>query len=265
MISLDFIREGVEALYGEHHSPPPHAYKYALLHVFSGTLLVLKERLRRAHPSLIFKDVARSGAPEAKTVDFDEALNRLEGAAGVKLEANERVMLRAVQTKRNALEHFEANLHLAEVNELVGKLVEFLERFLHEQLQESLFKYVSGDAGRQIADLAKVAERLRKAHLAEWSSRAKQYRRITKKRLRELADEAEVNLRDGGEELLECPTCSASSVAALESDIGICTEWDCREMCELASCERCGRPTVATSLGYCADCTAELQDRMDRD
>ena len=59
---LDFIREGVEALYAEEETsaPPPRAHKYALLHVFSGALLVLKERLRREHESLIFKDVSRS-------------------------------------------------------------------------------------------------------------------------------------------------------------------------------------------------------------
>jgi hypothetical protein len=55
---LDFIREGVEALYGEATTErAPNSHKYALLHIFSGTLLVLKERLRRAHLSLIFQKV----------------------------------------------------------------------------------------------------------------------------------------------------------------------------------------------------------------
>ena len=35
---------------------------------------MLKERLRRAHPSLIYKDVSKTGA-DAITVDFDQAIN----------------------------------------------------------------------------------------------------------------------------------------------------------------------------------------------
>jgi hypothetical protein len=261
---LDFIREGVEALYGDQGGPAPNAHKYALLHVFSGTLLVLKERLRRAHPSLIFKDVAKGGAPEAKTVDFDEVVNRLEGAAGVKLQQDEKTMLRAVQTKRNALEHFEAHLKLNEVNSLVGELVEFLERFLREQLQESIFTHVSSTAGRELAELQKIAEHLRKERNSEWRSRAKRYDRITRKKLRELAESGD-DIRDGGDGLLDCSTCNANSVAILEPDIGICTVWECRELVMLATCDRCGRTATVSEWGHCPDCVAEMQDRMDRD
>ena len=52
---IDFICAGVE--YFLHDEPDPRSHKYAVLYLFSGLLLLLKERLRREHPSLIFKEI----------------------------------------------------------------------------------------------------------------------------------------------------------------------------------------------------------------
>jgi hypothetical protein len=264
---LDFIREGVESLYGDHRArPEPKAYKYALLHIFSGTLLVLKERLRRAHPSLIFQKVAESGKAAAKTVDFDEVINRLEGAVAVKLDHADRALLRDVQAKRNALEHFEANLELDEVNSSVGGLVDFLERFLHDELEESLLRHVSGAAARELKDLQGIAQRLRERHAAEWSERIKPYRKISRRKLAELAEQGEYHPKHNPDaRLYECPQCSEESVAIAERDIGICTAWECREIVMIEDCERCGGGIVLPGEAFCADCTSYMQYQMDQD
>ncbi|HVY29666.1 MAG TPA: hypothetical protein VHB79_24065 [Polyangiaceae bacterium] len=262
---LDFIREGVEALYGEFTRPEPHAYKYALLHIFSGTLLVLKERLRQAHPSLIFQKVADANKPGAHTVDFGEVINRLEGAVGIALSKDDRKLLHDVRDQRNAIEHYEANLELKEVNARVGELVDFLERFLHDHLKESLLAHLSGDAARDVAELAGVAKRLRERRKAEWQQRAQKYAKISKRKLTELAEENEYHPKhnpDGG--LRACPSCWTESVAIVERDIGICTNGDCREVHMLSDCHRCDGFTFGEGL-FCEECSSYIQYQMDKD
>ena len=262
---LDFIGEGIEALYGDYEKPQPKAYKYALLHIFSGTLLVLKEALRRAHPSLIFQKVAEAGKPGAHTVDFGEVVSRLEGAIGIPLSKEDRKLLHEVRDQRNAIEHYEAHLELKQVNARVGELVDFLERFLHDHLQESLLGHLSGHAAREVADLAGVAKRLRERHEAEWRVRAARYEKITKKKLAELAEQGDYHPKHNPDaRLLECPECGRESVAEAEEGIGICTEWSCRELHMLESCDSCGATAIINGV-YCGDCEAHIAYRMAKD
>lgn len=263
---LDFISEGVEPLYGERGArPEPREYKYALLHIFSGTLLVLKERLRRAHPSLIFKKVEESGKPDARTVDFDEVINRLEGAAGVKLQQSDRAMLREVQRKRNALEHFEANLELKEVDARVGELVDFLERFLHDELQESLLGHVSSAAARELKELQGIAQRHRERQHAAWLERITPYLKISRKKLAELAEQGDYHPKHNPDaRLYECQECGQESVAIAERNVGICTIWKCRKVHELDDCDRCGGVMFAGDV-FCGECSSYHRYLMEKD
>jgi hypothetical protein len=127
------------------------------------------------------------------------------------LRGEDKKLLRNVQQRRNALEHYEANLELDEVNRLVGELVDFLERFLHEQLGESLFKHVSGVEGRKIAELAKVAERLRTHRRAEWSARAARYQQLPDEKLEELAEQGDYHPEHNPDAM----TCSIRARAAV--------------------------------------------------
>jgi hypothetical protein len=89
---LDFILKGIDELFDEEHVIREYStttdidssrYKYGVIHLFSGFLLLLKERLSRHVPELIFKGkisevkqkIAKGRTPN--TVDLDEALERL--------------------------------------------------------------------------------------------------------------------------------------------------------------------------------------------
>src|SRR5436189_30259 len=69
---IDFIRSGIENHFGQDESDSS-ARKYAVLHLFSGVLLILKERLRREHPSLIFEKVEDFGDDDRPTVSLSTA------------------------------------------------------------------------------------------------------------------------------------------------------------------------------------------------
>lgn len=262
---LDFIREGIEALYGADAGSRKTAPKYALLHVFSGTLLVLKERLRRGHPSLIFKDVADSPKLDPKTkeervpktVDFDEVLRRLEGAVGVAIAQTDRETLRKVQEERNRLEHYDAQLDLSRVDSLVGQLVDFLERFLHDELQEPLLSHLSTEAGGKVGALKSIAERARERRLAEWTQRAERRRHMTDEQLAALRaeyDNVYEHPKHGPDRaLFTCPNCGSESVGVVDGDVGVCTESDCREIHMISRCSRCSCETLSEG-GLCGDC-----------
>ena len=261
---LDFVREGVEALYRGEGTVPARAYKYALLHIFSGTLLILKEKLRRAHKSLVFADVANI-APGAKTIDFETTIARLTGAARVPLDRADQELLRKVQKQRNTIEHFEVSIPIQHADALVGELVDFLERFLREQLKGSLFKHVSREAGSRISELAKIAERLRKVDLARWSKLAAKYRRLTVAQLGKLANDHEYHPKhnpDGGAR--SCPFCGEESVVDVEAEVAVCTDRACKEVLRTVSCYRCGGTTF-DGTDFCDDCRSYIEYQRDQD
>lgn len=264
---LDFIREGVEQIYGEVAGREGlQAHKYALIHIFSGTLLILKERIRREHPSLIYKD-PKGG----NTIDFNTTLERLEHCANLKLDETSKRLLQRVQKKRNELEHYEVQLYLSDVNKWVGELVQFLDRFLKEELQASLLDHISSFAAHQVADLAGIAKRLERERLEAWNTRADKYRgrRMTKAKLKTLADAHRYDPQDPDFEPADfgdCPKCKEGMVVPLEPDIGICTHWPCRELHIIGSCDRCGQQTLhLTDFGWCQDCCGHMRDVMERD
>src|SRR5690606_29701900 len=137
-------------------------------HVFSGTLLVMKERLSRHNSQAIF-------TTPPKTVNFDELLKRLKNDASVTLEEYDRKLLRDVQTQRNKLEHYDAKLNLNKARALIGALVDFVHRFLDEQLQEDLLRHVHGVAAHELSEMKGIGERLRKKQIEEWKERASKY------------------------------------------------------------------------------------------
>lgn len=149
-------------------------------------------------------------------------------------------------------------LELREVNARVGDLVDFLERFMHDELDKPLLAYVSAVAAKQLQQLAGISRRLRERRLQEWRARIKRYRRIAKKQLARLAGKHRYDVPSP--ELHECPLCHGESVVLVEFDIGICTLWDCRELFMLEPCEHCGSTTFSGN-GCCKNCDATFSTR----
>lgn len=64
--ALDFILSAVEWAKGD----DVRSLKYAILHLSDGVELILKEKLRRDHWSLLFADVDKANENALKTGDF---------------------------------------------------------------------------------------------------------------------------------------------------------------------------------------------------
>ena len=137
---IDFIQSGVRFFL--HDEPDPVSHKYAILHLFSGLVLLLKERLKREHHSLIFKDVKEAGKSNAKTVDFDEVIVRLEACASVVFDDKAKRTLRTAQGLRNLIEHYELAVDVRQAQAIIGDLSELSYLFLRDQLDVRLENHV---------------------------------------------------------------------------------------------------------------------------
>lgn len=105
---LDFIASALKHL---KQQPSKRELKYAVLHLSAGIELILKERLKREHWSLVF-DKPESATKKAydtgdfSSVSFKPSLDRLVNICGIKLEEKQRTRLLRFRDMRNRLEHF---------------------------------------------------------------------------------------------------------------------------------------------------------------
>jgi len=153
---LDFIMKGLDELFGQDRMLinveatriDTRNYKYGITNLFAGFLLVLKERLSKHMPELIYigtiKDVRqklRSGKQIPNTVDLDEALERLEIGPRVVFTEEELAIIKRIQNFRNQFEHFKVDINKHQVQAEVTKFLDIIETFLKTQLNINLDRY----------------------------------------------------------------------------------------------------------------------------
>jgi PAS domain-containing protein len=259
--AIDFIQSGVR--YFLHDKPDPTIHKYAILHLFTGFVLLLKERLRREHRSLIFKDVRDVSKPNGKTVDFDEAVSRLESCAGVILSQKTLGVLRMAQGLRNKAEHYECVIELKHAQAVIGDLSDAVYHFMRDELDVSLRHKVKPEIWERMQYLKGISESLEKSRIEDWKQRADKYSGLDDEELQVLADSIESyhpKHNPDPDTFLECPECGEETVVQTkDGDIGVCTNPECRNPCEITSCLRCSeRLTDGSDL--CQGCS----DYIDR-
>lgn len=131
---FDFIMSALEhARLGETGN-----LKYTVLHLSNGVELILKEKLRTEHWSLLFADINKANEDAFKTgdfksVDFDDCITRLEKISKVNLESHVEV-LRKIRRVRNRLQHFEYKGSRDEVIPIIVKTWSFVLDFIHDYL-----------------------------------------------------------------------------------------------------------------------------------
>ncbi len=261
---IDYIQIAIVAFFAT--SPSARDYKYCVLHAFSGTLLILKERLRREHAALIWTDVKNLNENTAETVNFKTLLDRLEHCASVRLLKHDRDLLESVRLLRNKIEHYEYELNEKEVTVLLGGLVEFLERFLQDHLGHSLERVVPTHVWVNIAKLESIAKRIseerikkEEADFLEWKTRATKYSKWSKPKLTDFANNFTSCPRTKDEldsvDAMECGVCGEHTVyvAPKDADVGLCVNLLCRAVRRLDACAKCSNICVGELCDYCKD------------
>lgn len=129
----DFIEKGLSYIIEDEKKD----YKYSLLHIFSGTVLFLKDVLYKEHWSFIFQDIDKAKKDDLlenriKSVDFSTLLFRLNNLTNAPMENKLVEDLGWMQKERNKIEHFHNELNHFEVRSriasLLGNLIDFIKK-----------------------------------------------------------------------------------------------------------------------------------------
>ncbi len=266
---IDFILKGIDNLFGddlmldEFIDPRrvlPSNYKYGTLHLFSGFLLLLKERLYRHHTELIFRgDIKDTKAKLANnkvptTVDLDEALERLEIGPLFNFSKNEVVIIRRIQDYRNKFEHYSVSTNKYELWVNIIKFLDIVDRFLLDQLNIDLGSATNeGQLIEKIRRIESVHDRFLKQQEDEWRKDREIALSNFKRNQRKILDELNYN---HFEPFVFCPECGSQTLIAVGDFAGICANEECYAVSPISPCIRCDRPTIAFpwEATFCDEC-----------
>jgi hypothetical protein len=277
---IDFILKGIDELFDEQHawagySNPvdvtPSRYKYGYLHLFSGFLLLLKERLSRHLPELIFKGkiaevkqrLASGKTPN--TVDLDEALERLEIGPKVTFSDDELKVIRNMQDFRNQFEHYKVSANKYQLWANVSEFLALIDRFLVQELQITIESSADSLELRQkIQTIESIWERIREQREQEWKQdiqyRLKKFKPIRKKVVTDLEGEHLVSKGDITP-FIYCPECGEETLIVHGEYAGICANPECNGVHPLTHCDL-SITHNSTAAGKCGRMISN-QDRLE--
>ena len=118
-------------------------YKHAILNVFQCVELLLKERLRRVNPALVWENVDKYPSLNARTVGVDKAIARLDSIGGIRINEADKNAILGCKNLRNVIQHYEFEIAEKEAKTVIAKMLAFVFSFSKEDLDhdvESAFR-----------------------------------------------------------------------------------------------------------------------------
>lgn len=290
---LDFIIRGIDELYELYDdieyqpyispiSQPQKDYKYGVLHLFSGFLLLLKERLSHHLPELIFEgrieDIRRklSNGKELNTVNLDEALERLEIGPKVIFSESDTKVIKKMQKFRNRFEHYKFSANKFEINRVIIDFIDLIDRFLINDLKIDIASTplnTNPEIRAKVLSIESIYKRMadkRKRELIALSEeKLKKFQGNRKNILQELDNESFIAYKEeGGIDItMECPECAEDTLLIYGEFAGICSNEECCSYFLLKSCDRCGQVTIGYEWEeeWCEDCHDEIRRLVEHD
>jgi hypothetical protein len=146
--------------------------KWAILELFHAIELLLKERLYREHPLLIYRNMDRPLGDDAKTVGMQEIFGRFANL-GIEIPDEYQEILRDLQRRRNRIEHHRFVPDQSH-RPVLGEALKFIDYFLDKHLNEDLEDHISPELFREAKELIRSYEVLiRRAHAAIEAARSR--------------------------------------------------------------------------------------------
>lgn len=141
--AIDSISQAISLLAWKDEPNDARRLKQSVLAVAHGIELLLKERLRRIHPVLIWENVDKFPSLSARTVTVDAALNRLVRIGGLEHLAADSDLISSIRDTRNAIEHYSWTTTKLEADHIVGQALGFALHFARDELGHDFFGYQS--------------------------------------------------------------------------------------------------------------------------
>ncbi|WP_405729187.1 hypothetical protein OG885_09850 [Streptomyces sp. NBC_00028] len=160
---IDYLVSVVERLDENTSVVDDRDLKYAVLHLQAAAEVLLKARLQLEHWSLVFKDPGTATRKAFDSADFEScgtvaAVDRLRDIAGLAFDKKETDALKELAKDRNALQHYGLTHSARAVEARAGRVLDFLMRFLEDDLLPLLS---SREQGRAARDMVTVSEGVR--------------------------------------------------------------------------------------------------------
>lgn len=215
-----------------------HKNDFAIVHAVTAAELVLKERLARIHPALIYRNIDKP-LPKAQTVSLRDLPQRLHNL-GVTVDGKE---IEKFAEWRNEIVHHAPSFDERTARGQLPRLLDFVAVFLRRELDTPLETFLP-------KDLYETAL----GYLDDWQ---KVVSTATEKAIQE------GNVIDD-----DCPVCTARGVLCrLDEDKVYCHL--CASWCGFVPCHDCGRMGLTTETWFqqyiCDDCfNTSYQDDLRR-
>lgn len=139
--AVDSIQQAIDLLAWRDEPDDARRLKQAVLAIAHGVELLLKERIRKVHPVLVWENVDRFPSLSARTATVDTALSRLEKIGGLRINEADCALIRSLRDTRNAIEHYSWSTTKAEAGQIVGKSLGFALHFAKDELSYDFFGY----------------------------------------------------------------------------------------------------------------------------
>jgi hypothetical protein len=231
----DSLAHAVLHLAGDQDATPGR-WKIAIREVAHVIELLLKERLRQAHPALIWIKVDEFPSLDARTVGTDLAANRLAKMCGIGFSKSALETLEACRKLRNKIEHYEFQVDEAEARGIVGRMLSFIFVFSKAHLKLDLEDTFRKDKSwKSLIDLVEFRE-------AQSAAIAKQF-------------------AEDGTGSADCESCGEPTFDVGSEQCALCGHVDslvecasCKEMIWLSDAEDVGTDEAEEEQFICSSC-----------
>ena len=237
--------------------PNQSELKLSILLMAQSVELLLKERLKREHWSLIFRNIEQAGNLDANTVTIDEAIKRLEQVAKVRLESNEQDKINQLSNIRNAIQHYEIEITYEEVIGKAHAAIGVITRLLKDEFEIDVREYLDQKDVQELIQIEEVLE-----HLQELA-------RTNIEKIRKEHDPARFKDQMYWQfEVIYCPQCwQEFYIFSPDEDISQCQL--CNYEGGFIECVRCGHKAPSGTWDFhsegpdfalCENCWGDIQN-----
>ncbi|RQV95183.1 hypothetical protein EH220_06525 [bacterium] len=246
---IDSLKEGIRYFFNGSHNT--RDYKFAILLLFHGVELILKERLAKEHRLLVFANIDNKTVEASlKTVPYDVLIKRLLNA---KVGLGEELVkaFGELEDQRNRVQHSVVSLSEEFVKDVIGRTCKHLIEFMRDELDEELEDHLAANDYK---------------HLIEAINFYEEKLKLAKK---ELAKDTIQHAKDDPYyEIVMCEECGEECVAVSDDDLHEYVEcYFCKAKHYVERCPRCDRIELLQSepdpddWGPCSDCWDEYMSK----
>lgn len=229
----EFLAEALRNLGG----PKLH---FAIVHAVTAAELVLKERVARVHPALVFQNIDSRALQRERTVSLGALPHRLANL-GLPLDSPQKQLIRSIAEWRHQIVHHMPSFDARAARQQLPQLLDFLAGYLRSELGTPLETFLPKDLYRVAHDL-----------LSDWQ--------------KALAA-AQNNATQAGGVLPDiCPRCGGAAVLCVRAGAAVHCHLCSAALYRCDTCDGCGRRTVVSyepceGENFCDECTEAAGDR----